>query len=1354
MKNKFSKLFFVFTLILLGINANTMYAATATLTGAGTLTTGTWAPTLPVSGDDIVVSAGATLTVDASFTIGKLTIAGTGAATINDAVTLTCNGAIAMTGGATNTTLTLAGAGSVLTTAGAFTQDATLCTSSSSLNMNINAGTLTCLSYTTSGTTTTAPTRTANVNMSTGTWNITQNASAAGGFVTCTGAATINANALVTLGTFTVNSINIVSNFSVASLIVNGGAQVIINDGVTLTCTGAITMNGGATNTTLTLAGAGSVLTTASSFTADATLCTNSSSINLNINAGTLNCSSFTSSKNTTTAPTRTTNVNLTTGTFNIDVNGSNLNGGGYITCSGAAKINAKGNLNLGTFTAGQSTVNMASGTPIFSANATFYNLTISQPTTFAYQSNVAPSNSVAITVTNTLKLNSILTTHLSTITLNSGASITSDTGFSSNAMINVDMDGGGVVVNGTTGNDNSMNMTLPFGSKGVYAPIIITGISAGTTNPTFKVSTCSGTSILNAEPNSLQRFWAFSGVSGINAASFNGTIGYGATEVKGAESSYSAKCLTSLSSPITWNAITGATVNSSLHQIELVNATLTNGTWGVAENFTAPTLTKYSVADGAWNATTTWNAGVVPATTDNVTILHNIKLDNVDHTINNLDIANNAQLEIVKNNLTVNGITNVAGNILDSDAAGNDTYVGLMDVKSSGRLIYYSAKTLGTLVFKGGLNVDGSGEIAPQFTTNDQIITGTGFLNCTFVDVQGKTVKNSLNNPVGLSCSSITGTGTFDNWGTLNYTGTGNITVPNFKADAIGNTVCFSSQADQNINAGTYHNIILNIGGNANLRKKYFLGNTIVNGDMTIQSSGGPSYFYLYTGSTAAQTITVNGNCTISDNRVTFNCQGTNLAHQLIVNGTFTNYGILNFRGGTNSYIDIILGGNGNVFTGNGIQNLRGLTFTGTGNKTVDVLPTLIFDKQAATTSLINNTAGTLEIKTPVTENGNQLSIQGAGVTLDELWIGNISANHSGVLLNSSISVNKLVFNTYESNRAECFDLNGNTLTITGDVEAKAGISCYLIGSNASSLIVNGIGSLTSPLQLRSWGTDPTNALQNLTINRLSGNVTLSSLSTTCNIFGTLTLNAGTLTSNQIAMQNSAPASIQRTNGNIIGSMSWLLPTGTNTGTYLFPVGTSTAYAPVEVTNPTFATGGMLQVLANNGATGGTKPAGFVNLKPDRYWYLNTSGMGVAFTNAQLKFTDNTITGDNFQICQSSTKGGTYAKVAGTRSGTSLLTNAALTSLNYFALGDDGTVTANPEINTEMGPSLSCKQGILLISNLVGKNAVRVMDALGRMISNKTVSGNSLEIAVPTSGMYVVQIQSGLKSWTKKVLL
>jgi hypothetical protein len=67
--------------------------------------------------------------------------------------------------------------------------------------------------------------------------------------------------------------------------------------------------------------------------------------------------------------------------------------------------------------------------------------------------------------------------------------------------------------------------------------------------------------------------------------------------------------------------------------------------------------------------------------------------------------------------------------------------------------------------------------------------------------------------------------------------------------------------------------------------------------------------------------------------------------------------------------------------------------------------------------------------------------------------------------------------------------------------------------------------------------------------------------------------------------------------------------------------------------------------------------------------------------------------------------------------------------------------------------PKLSIVNGRLSISNISGSTTVRVFDAIGRMVINKTLSNNSLEIKLTVKGMYTVQIEAGGKSWVKKVV-
>ena len=80
--------------------------------------------------------------------------------------------------------------------------------------------------------------------------------------------------------------------------------------------------------------------------------------------------------------------------------------------------------------------------------------------------------------------------------------------------------------------------------------------------------------------------------------------------------------------------------------------------------------------------------------------------------------------------------------------------------------------------------------------------------------------------------------------------------------------------------------------------------------------------------------------------------------------------------------------------------------------------------------------------------------------------------------------------------------------------------------------------------------------------------------------------------------------------------------------------------------------------------------------------------------------------------------------------------------------------VTTDSRIDTEVGgPSILNVDGKLIITNLSGRNVVRVFDAIGRMLITDTAFDNTFEIPLMVEGVYTIQIQSGLNSWTKKVV-
>ncbi|MEI7503985.1 MAG: T9SS type A sorting domain-containing protein, partial [Paludibacter sp.] len=68
-------------------------------------------------------------------------------------------------------------------------------------------------------------------------------------------------------------------------------------------------------------------------------------------------------------------------------------------------------------------------------------------------------------------------------------------------------------------------------------------------------------------------------------------------------------------------------------------------------------------------------------------------------------------------------------------------------------------------------------------------------------------------------------------------------------------------------------------------------------------------------------------------------------------------------------------------------------------------------------------------------------------------------------------------------------------------------------------------------------------------------------------------------------------------------------------------------------------------------------------------------------------------------------------------------------------------------------GATIKMVDGKLLLDNLNAKTSVRVFDAIGRLVTNRTTSNNSLAIPLNSEGVYTIQLLSGVRSWTKKIV-
>jgi len=73
---------------------------------------------------------------------------------------------------------------------------------------------------------------------------------------------------------------------------------------------------------------------------------------------------------------------------------------------------------------------------------------------------------------------------------------------------------------------------------------------------------------------------------------------------------------------------------------------------------------------------------------------------------------------------------------------------------------------------------------------------------------------------------------------------------------------------------------------------------------------------------------------------------------------------------------------------------------------------------------------------------------------------------------------------------------------------------------------------------------------------------------------------------------------------------------------------------------------------------------------------------------------------------------------------------------------------------STNNSPVISAVNNLLTISNVQQLATVRVFDAMGRLVINKQMSSNSIEIPMNTAGVYSVQLQTVDNNWTVKTII
>jgi hypothetical protein len=429
--------------------------------------------------------------------------------------------------------------------------------------------------------------------------------------------------------------------------------------------------------------------------------------------------------------------------------------------------------------------------------------------------------------------------------------------------------------------------------------------------------------------------------------------------------------------------------------------------------------------------------------------------------------------------------------------------------------------------------------------------------------------------------------------------------------------------------------------------------------------------------GSTTMNSLTINSGGILTDNG-----SGTiTITGDLIVNGTFAGSSLM------------VLSGTAKNIDGSGvISNTSALTIT--GNKTI-----------RSTASLIKGTGGvTLSASTSITNNGSITfggTVNGSNTTTS-IWVNgtNSTLNVGDALfgtgtLDATASGNTVNYYSSTPQTIKRTNLNSFTywhLTISGDASATKTFASFsyiingdltinsaLAGSLASASTitlqgnwVNNGGTFTANSASVTFSGSSSQTLSSvsgdtfydLIVNNSQGIVADNNISVTNSLtmsagnidMGSKTLTLGTSTSNVGTLTHSTST----TSGPaIIGNLErWIGSPSSPSSPVLFPVGTSSAYRPLQLTLATVSTAGSL-IASFVSSSPGNLPSqhltDFDNNKTynpfnDGYWTLTTNN-SFASSSYSLSLTLNNYTAF------------TSSSFNGIDNGTRLLTRASASS-------------------------------------------------------------------------------------------
>lgn len=775
------------------------------------------------------------------------------------------------------------------------------------------------------------------------------------------------------------------------------------------------------------------------------------------------------------------------------------------------------------------------------------------------------------------------------------------------------------------------------------------------------------------------------------------------------------------------YNQVLTGFLPGTTYQFRIVSFTDNESVYLTGSQATSAAGAIYSIKDGNWSDTLTWNTNKVPTNGDNVTITAG---DTVTLNVNGFgnNIAINGTLSLQNYTLTVvdatvsnTGIVNIAsGTIGTISIAGNLTNNGVMDFYASstvyGKLLFTGATNnafncdalsttdLGNVEINKGNSINSIIDIvtAGTFTIKGLAVGTNGFLTLTkgTLKLSGNV---AISNPVFLTNSySITANSGL--W----------LNNPNFVVTALNGSP--NNNGLLRITAGTYNvgtaagnslggaaNSIFTIeGGILNLASRMQTSSAVTlnisGGVINVNTVGNTSGSACFGFTSTSNTINISGGTINLEKRST---AATPLDYN--VNGSTVNItgGVLNVGTPTTATnFDFRIQGYTPTIVIDTVNNKKSALLSGTtivyGDVVINSGATLnlqasvlsVYGNATQIGNVVNNGVITQTSGSTIPRfnfygsNGNQ-AYSGTGIlgSNTNAIAGMSVSNPLGVTLNSPVIVNRFnLFNGLVTGS------NKITLGIGGTstpVVQKGGTATIAAGTFDQSPIFN---PGTSYSVFYSSALNPYNTGFELK-DTISGTITIST-----NVDVTLTksvvtekisfpaTNVGkliTTNANLLLVKGIATTDVNIVAGNtgyVSGPMAITLPASLANGTtFKLPIGKGTANM-MELVSPTTTADGKVVIKAEvvDAATGGTAGTGIQAASlGNRYWVSEIVSGASNFKQTTVAFTQNApaLTADN-ALAKSATLTGAYDLTSTLSPVGNKISSDTITSLGYFAIG------------------------------------------------------------------------------------